>query len=317
MKLHPYPFLASDFISKFSTDELLFSASLEPARLRGKERVLQAIEGNIKRNPRLDDRIELLSHIFAKLIVSCIDDHYLMRRYAIAEAKFMRDFLMKESLPFLQNVSTELGIGANLEGENFKLHFSDYVELAPQLGPKWKLVNRSIRRGWILITKEELTRLLQEKIRKRIQSSLPVKIDSSICKVVKKYSEDIKVRIKREGMFSLPSTRFFPPCMLNLLSRVGSGLTHSARFALTSFLLNIGMERDEVIKIFSQTPDFDAEQTRYQVEHIAGRGGSGTKYVAPSCATMLTYQNCSKPDELCRKIRHPVSYYWRKRKEES
>ena len=60
----------------------------------------------------------------------------------------------------------------------------------------------------------------------------------------------------------------------------------------------------------SAEPDFDPEKTRYQVEHIAG--ASGTEYRPPACDTMATYGNCPGEDELCRKIRHPLSYYERR-----
>ena len=90
----------------------------------------------------------------------------------------------------------------------------------------------------------------------------------------------------------------------------GTNLAHTARFALVSFLLQINMSPDQVIALFNTSPDFDEEQTRYQVEHIAG--STGTQYKPPSCATMTTYGNCPGEDELCRRVGHPLSYYERK-----
>jgi len=104
----------------------------------------------------------------------------------------------------------------------------------------------------------------------------------------------------------------FPPCIKRMLSDVARGvnLAHSARFALVSFLLQINMTVDEVTSLFATSPDYDPERTRYQVEHIAG--ASGTRYKPPACATMATYGNCPGEDELCRRVRHPLSYYERK-----
>jgi DNA primase large subunit len=97
-----------------------------------------------------------------------------------------------------------------------------------------------------------------------------------------------------------------------MLSKVSKGinLAHSARFALVSFLLQINMTPDEVIALFATSPDFDQDRTRYQVEHIAG--ATGTRYKPPACATMATYGNCPGEDDLCRRIRHPLSYYERR-----
>lgn len=37
-------------------------------------------------------------------------------------------------------------------------------------------------------------------------------------------------------------------------------LAHSMRFAMTSFLLNVGMSVDEILNLFNISPDFDAEK---------------------------------------------------------
>jgi hypothetical protein len=62
---------------------------------------------------------------------------------------------------------------------------------------------------------------------------------------------------------------------------VNANLAHSARFALTSLLLYIDMSVDQVVGLFNNSPDFDQEKIRYQVEHIAG--SSGTKKTAILC----------------------------------
>jgi DNA primase large subunit len=102
--------------------------------------------------------------------------------------------------------------------------------------------------------------------------------------------------------------------MGKLKSATKVGLAHSARFAPVSFLIQINMSVNQIVGLFNTSPDFDPEKTRYQVEHIAG--SSGTKYKPPSCTTMATYGNCPGEDELCRRIRHPLSYYERKIKQE-
>ncbi|MCZ7405541.1 MAG: DNA primase regulatory subunit PriL, partial [Candidatus Methanoperedens sp.] len=104
----------------------------------------------------------------------------------------------------------------------------------------------------------------------------------------------------------------FPPCMVHALSNAKGGvnLPHSMRFALVSFLLNIGMNTDGIIELFKVSPDFDEERTRYQVMHI--HGATGTAYTSPSCATMITYGNCFGKEALCERISHPLNYYRRK-----
>ncbi|MFX0067238.1 MAG: hypothetical protein ACFFC7_34335 [Candidatus Hermodarchaeota archaeon] len=94
----------------------------------------------------------------------------------------------------------------------------------------------------------------------------------------------------------------------------GHSISHVGRFALTSFLVNTGMTVGNVIDLFRSMSDFDERMTRYQVEHIAGVRGSQTRYIPPRCDTLRTHGVCLRPDEICKKVRHPLAYYRRKLK---
>src|SRR5208283_3408190 len=82
----------------------------------------------------------------------------------------------------------------------------------------------------------------------------------------------------------------FPPCIQALITALAAGtnLTHAGRFSLTAFLHNIGMDTTGIAELYARSPDFDIEKTMYQVEHITGRGGTGTEYTTPACAAMQT-----------------------------
>jgi DNA primase large subunit len=82
------------------------------------------------------------------------------------------------------------------------------------------------------------------------------------------------------------------------------------RFAVVSFLTSLKLSTNDILEIFSRAPDFEEEKTRYQVEHIAG-DISSTSYKPPACDKMRTYGLCpsDKIDDICKKKRHPLSYY--------
>jgi len=61
--------------------------------------------------------------------------------------------------------------------------------------------------------------------------------------------------------------------------------------------------------------DYNERLTRYQVEHIAGKKGSRTKYVTPSCNTLKTHSVCGNMDDICKRIEHPIRYYLTKLKQ--
>ncbi|NPE31490.1 DNA primase regulatory subunit PriL [Methanococcoides sp. SA1] len=333
LALYPFVTEASEYVGSlgFSPDRLLSSRALESARIRGRERVIQALEGEIEKpSPSSSEEgkilTELLSYPFSRILVSCIDDPFLTRKYALAEAKAAYHLLKTQQPEFLQDLATDFKISAeiyeNTETHDvfFDLHFTDYIKLASPLKDlNWKLVNRKMKKGYVRISKEELARLLQEAIRMRIQNKLPVTVPKEICEACVPHTEIISEELEHKktefgvGEFQKVESDLFPPCITQAIANVRAGvnLAHSMRFAMTSFLVNIGMSVDEVVAMFNISPDFDEEKTRYQIEHIAGTS-SGTTYKPPSCNTMRTYGNCSAPDEICKGVKHPLGYYSRR-----
>ena len=105
--------------------------------------------------------------------------------------------------------------------------------------------------------------------------------------------------------------------MYNLLASIQNheNVPHSGRFAIVTFLHHIGLSNEEIYKVFGDVPDFAADVTRYQIEHITGTT-SATEYSTPECATMKSYGLCPGGDLLCHQpwMRHPLTYYRRKPK---
>ncbi|MDD5474054.1 MAG: DNA primase regulatory subunit PriL [Candidatus Methanoperedens sp.] len=306
----------------FKLEELFSERAFEQVRERGKERVLSAIGEGIKKSSH-PDRIgaekELLSYPVARILVSCINDGYLTRRYALAEAKSAYESVKELSGEELKEFAGEFNITAVINERSVILHFTDYIRYANVIHePKWKLVNRNMEHGMVTLTKEDFSRIMEEAVRKRIESSLPVDVPAGICASLERYLLEIREALKtRKSEFSIEEFKeimpdCFPPCIVHALSNAQAGvnLPHSMRFALTSFLLNIGMNTEGIMELFKVSPDFDEERTRYQVMHI--HGATGTTYTSPSCATMITYGNCYGKEALCERISHPLSYYRKK-----
>ena len=81
------------------------------------------------------------------------------------------------------------------------------------------------------------------------------------------------------------------------------------RFALTSFLVNVGMPLESMVDLYVSVTDFDESMTRYQIEHIAGQRGNKTRYTPPLCDTLRTHGICRDRDDICERVKHPLSYY--------
>nr|WP_292387274.1 DNA primase regulatory subunit PriL [Methanosarcina sp. UBA5] len=323
--LYPFASEVSVYVESLgvSLESLLNSSALRKSRVRGMERVMQSIEGEIEK-PLIKDESwllsETLSYPFAQILVACLDDQLFTKRYALKEAEAASKWLEKESTDFLLEFGEDFGIQAEAEELQFSMHFADYIRFSSSIRePIWKLTNRQLRSGMVVVAKKDLVRLLQEAIKERIEKSFPVpKIPSEVSSFCTPYVAEIKdkfeIHKKKFGTtdFGEVEPELFPPCISHALANVQGGvnLAHSMRFAMTSFLLSVGMSVDEILNLFNVSPDFDAEITLYQIEHIAG--ATGNVYKPPACDTMRTYGNCIGKDRLCEKISHPLAYYEKK-----
>ncbi|AAB90898.1 MULTISPECIES: DNA primase regulatory subunit PriL [Archaeoglobus] len=252
-------------------------------------------------------KLSLLTYIASRMIVSAMED-WVRMRYAVNEASYYSRLLREDveesgKEPIVRLVAIDLG--AKLKG--WKMHVSTFVRVSARIkDDKWRLVNRKLRNGWVETTKAEVLRGLEELLRMKLFEKVPV--SEAVSEAVRELSRKAKRESEKFAMdLGEVDLNCLPPCMREILSELqrGMNIPHTARFAITSFLLNIGMTVDEIIALFKSAPDFDDEKTRYQVEHIAGERGKGAEYTSPSCDTMRTYSNCVAD---CR-VSHPLIYY--------
>jgi DNA primase large subunit len=325
-----YPFLkeAVGLVDTLSLDlEDLADPSYARVLDRAEQRVSQAIMQG-EADARLGDPLtELLSFPVANMFVTVIGDDFLGRRYALSEAQRAGGLMREEVETRLAKMArAQFGwslrqVDELVDGRiyRFELHFDDYLRNAAAFRePRWKLVNRLMRGGHVLLTKPEAARLLQEEVQRSIESlvkkrarlRLPEPLRERVDSLSKLFDEN-RARITGGEFPSRVLTEAFPPCVRHAFEGLMAGrrLSHMERFALTSFLVNAGMDIDEIVNLFVSVTDFDEEFTRYQVEHIAGLRGSRTRYTPPTCSTLRTHGVCHNPDRLCEHVKHPLSYY--------
>jgi DNA primase large subunit len=258
-------------------------------------------------------------------MVSAIDDSYLKKRYALLEAKRISDFLKEEPpetvIKIAKFFNWKIRRLSIQEGGKFTLHFADFLRNASIFHEKeWKLVNRQIVKGEVTLTQSEAVRLLEEEVKRHIEKRLQTtdfKLPETIAARVDHLKQLLMLRkgeLKTEEMPKTIVVDAFPPCVKALYTAITGGhhLSHMGRLTLTTFLINIGMDAEDVINLYRSLSDFNERLTRYQVEHIAGARGSRTKYRPPKCDTLRTHGICINPDETCERIRHPLKYYQRK-----
>ncbi len=312
--------------SDIGSNDLCTQAAFESIRTTGRDRVLEALQDGVikyRRHNKPAAEKELLAYPIARINVSCIDNTYLTKRYALAVAKLSYEHVMGLKIDALKELAADFGINNTADSRNMNvvMHFTDYIHHAHVLHePKWKLLNRTVVQGMLTISKGDLARLMEEAIRKKVESGLPHEVPQDIRDALEPYISEVQEAINaraskqdfsREG-FGEVVPDCFPPCISSAIADVQANvnLSHTMRFAMTTFLLNIGMKPEKITEIFRASPDFSEQDTNYQISHI--NDASGTTYTCPACATMATNGNCPGKAPMCKKIGHPLVYYRRK-----
>lgn len=328
-ELSHFPFLkkAQDPIrSRFSSlGTLLGTPKGEALVSEAVARITEAASPQKNRAPEVCEtpEDEIASYALSRIIASCINDKQLIDRLTRYEAERAYYFLVNEeewNSNYLQEdgdysrlwnaIADELGIHITQD----RMPVPDYVELvAPLHDNRYRLINRSVIKGFVTVNKNERYELLRERIRVLLRRDLPHRVPKEICELLSPKTAEIKKACQEQVLrqFGKVEEGAFPPCMQALITALAAGtnLTHAGRFSLTAFLHNIGMDINGIAQLYARSPDFNVEMTMYQVEHITGRGGTSTEYTTPACAAMQTTGLCVHKDPLCEKVSHPLSYY--------
>lgn len=307
---------------KVDIESLISSETFADARIRGVDRLENALERSevnyIPLTSPYEHLMEVMSYPYARMIVSIIDDRFLTKRYALSEAVRMNRLLGEEQQSTVLNIARALNVNSTLDDDRLKMHFADFLRFSTRIkSQEWKLVNSELDNGYVFLTHEKFDRLLQNALQDRIESELPLKVPDEYASVMSKDVQRIKnilenTKSKFETKFSgeLVNEQL-PPCIRTLLDNAlhAVNLPHSGRFALVSFLHTIGMNSEQILALFSQSPDFDESKSMYQIKHITGELNNTDGYTPPECHTMKSNGLCLEGDNLCTKINHPLTYY--------
>lgn len=321
-----------------------------PAVERGVERVERALmEGTVAAEEprRWSDREELLSYPIARILVSLVDVPAAVEKYAAAEAstaydRFRADFESDDDglrstnsgTVSLDGVLREFDLSDDVRPErpdaddrrrgrrdptHYWVGVGAYLTLsAADWGERWRLVNRELADGEVRVTADELHRLLEEAVRRRVADGLPFEVRGSAAgdeiadaleaevASLRDLLNDHDAAGRTEVEAVVPG--LFPPCMKALVQRAreDESLPAHSEFSVVAFLVALGMDATEVTTLLDADGE-TAERIATRVEYLAETEGS--QFAPPSCASMQSYGDCVNRDERCETISHPLSYY--------
>ncbi len=257
---------------------------------RGFERLSSALKGEIKRKIFLhnEDAIdEIISYASARIILSYIRNRFLINKYAIAEAKKTLFYLHEENEEDILLLARDVEINSFLHKNNkYFIDVVDFLLYAPK-DVHYKLISRELDHGKVPITEHERIRLISEAVKKYIEK---IPEAQSIPSAIKKSAEKLYALLPK---IELRQTSFKegenPPCIEAILKLINKheNIGHIGRWLLVVYLINQGMNNENIMKIFSNTPDFNEKTTLYQMEHARKR-----IYKMPNCSSVLSYGYC-------------------------
>ncbi|HEY7588246.1 MAG TPA: DNA primase regulatory subunit PriL, partial [Thermoplasmata archaeon] len=187
--LAKFPFLreASAYIRAegVSLEELLAEPAYARARALGKARVIEALEKGPPTErvtiDTADQLAALLAYPVARIMVSAIADHYLIRRFALREAIAAEARLDSESDDFILHLSSQLAMDLRRENSGFRLHFTDFLKHTRTMrDTPWKLINQDVDRGYVHLRREKALRVMRNAIQSHIEQGLPLPVNDAI-----------------------------------------------------------------------------------------------------------------------------------------
>ncbi|UIO99830.1 DNA primase [Halobaculum sp. CBA1158] len=335
-----YPFFATarEAVRESGVDLAALVADGDPAVDRGRERVERALtEGTVEADDPVewDARDELLSYPIARILVSLLDSHAAVEKYADAEARTAyrrftedldrersgdarpdpaavdRDALLRE-FDLDGAVRAEAPKPGQPEGKWLWLGVGAYLSYVdPEWGDDWRLVNRDLADGEVRAEREELYRLLREAVRDRVADGLPFEgVGDDLAAELEAEISDLRDLLADRSVradLEVVAPEHFPPCIAKLLGRAQAGDDLDSRelFSLLAFLAGLNLESDEVVALTSLGPDLVADRFAYL------RDESGAQYPPPSCRTLGEYGICDNEDNHRSVAPHPMEYYSR------
>ncbi|HSB56602.1 MAG TPA: DNA primase [Nitrosopumilaceae archaeon] len=318
-----YPFLAEtgEYLrDKGFNLEQLGHPDWQPIVEKAYGRIVVATTGQIYGSSTQDFEnmdSEILSFVIAIVLLKSAGITTLIKRFSLAEARRAERYLQQDlqkknetklELP-LKIMQDLFSVKVMTKDEDFVISVSDYLKRAVQFHEKeWKLINRRVEGGFVFLTAHETVRLIRKELDGYINSKIQAVDIPSIPETFRKHVYDLVLLAKKFSEYVTVSTDY-PPCIkhaINVLDQ-GENLPHSGRFMLATYLLSKGQTIDQIVPLFKNAPDYNERVTRYQLEHIAGSFGKGTKYSCPSCDKLRSENLCFEIPE-CNGIINPIQF---------
>jgi DNA primase large subunit len=320
-----YPFLAESgqYLKDkgFSLEQFGKDPDLKPILDKALNRIEIATTGKIYRSEvanleELD--LEVFSFLLAVILLKLSGVNTLIRRFSLSEARRAEKYLERDLADLSDKTKEDLAtriikelfsIKVEKQDNFFVIPVSDYLKHSVNFHEReWKLINRRVDKGKVILTPHETVRLIRKELDNYISSKIRSAGTPSMIETLKKPVERLVSLSKKFSVPTVTSTEY-PPCIkhaIDVLDR-GENLPHSGRFLLATYLLGVGQTVEKIAPLFKNAPDYNERITMYQLNHLKGNSGSGTEYKCPSCERVKSKDLCYATSD-CDGIINPLQF---------
>lgn len=317
-----YPFMteAGNYLREkgFTLEQFDKDEDLKPIVQTALNRIETAANGKIFDVAITNLDVQVFSFLIAVVLLRQSGMNTLIKRFSLAETRRAERFLERDLDDSTNKANEQLaikiiqdlfGMPVSKSDQYFVIPVADYLKHATHFHEQeWKLVNRLVHNGSVFLSAHETVRL----IRKELDNYIANKIRSAnIPDMLESFKKPIEQLLQLAKKFNVQivETTEYPPCIKHAIEVMSKGenLPHSGRFMLATYLLNKGQTIDEIAPLFKNAPDYNEKITLYQLKHLAGNFGSGTKYACPSCEKLRGENLCFAIPE-CNNIINPLQF---------
>jgi DNA primase large subunit len=319
-----YPFLAEagKYLSDkgFSLNQFGTDPDLKRIVSMAFDRIKVASDGKIyNSNLSTNDSLamEVFSFLIAVILLKLTGMHTLIRRFSLAEARRSERFLERDLSNYKDKTKEQLAlqimhelfsITIKKQDDDFIIPISNYLKHSINFHEReWKLINRKVNSGNVLLTSHETVRLVRKEIDLYISSKIHSSNTPEMIEGFQEYVDKLRILAKKFEVKIVESSEH-PPCIKHAIEVLekGENLSHSGRFMLATFLLAKGQQVEQIAPLFKNAPDYNEKVTLYQLNHLSGKA-STTSYNCPSCEKLKSQNLCFAVPE-CDNIINPIQF---------
>ncbi len=222
----------------------------------GRIRVEEALNRGVieyKTTPLLElKKTYLISYIYARMLVSSLNNKSYAGRYAIAEARRCASALKGDSDAAVLKICMHLGVEVVKKGELFLIGFVDFASNTPK-NSGISLSNQKLEGGKVTLGKDEFSKILGEAMFKEIRKGLPIDTKTIPAEVVD-YAKTMKIILPEIEIKSLhgkvTDIRKYSWIEKLLSTPIGDVRHRTVNLILAPYLTNVrGMSADAAAEI--------------------------------------------------------------------